>query len=385
MALSCCSGIGPQTVSELCRLLVSSSELSSLREAAGHLFSEYDVRRKLESGGHALGINRVATLLETLPQLGALFDAETEICDRFGVSLVTLWDTDLYPPALELLPTPPPVIWCKGKPFPDLSASIALVGSRAADQYGLGAVEQLVVELVEAGFATISGGALGIDTAVHRETIKKGGHTVAVLGGGLGCPYPPENAALFDCIAGVGTLVSLVPYHMFAHKGLFHARNVIIAALASMTIVVQAAAKSGALGTAQSALELNRSVGAVPGPITSPLSRGTNRLLREGAALVESARDVIDELGDVKQYGTPEKRTQKEIPEKSSQQKLFSEHLPSPTVEQKLLVLMSDQPRFVSDIARILSIEAHEVYKLLYTLAQEGRVVQDYRGYWQIT
>jgi DNA processing protein len=174
---------------------------------------------------------------------------------------------------------------------------VAIVGTRASTAYGERIARNLTRTLTRAGVTVISGMARGIDGAAHRTALEEGGKTVAVLGTGIDVPYPVGHRQLHRAIAERGLVVSENPPGMRAHLGAFPKRNRIIAALAPVTIVVEAGFRSGALNTASHALELGRVVAAVPGPIDSEQSRGSNQLLRDGAVVIAAPDDALALLG----------------------------------------------------------------------------------------
>ncbi|HEY4098392.1 MAG TPA: DNA-processing protein DprA [Baekduia sp.] len=177
----------------------------------------------------------------------------------------------------------------------DQPAAVAIVGTRRASPEGLEIARALGQGLASVGVTVVSGMALGVDSAAHAGALEAGGPTVAVLAGGADVAYPRSKARLYDAIvASGGAIVSEMPPRFAAFKWNFPARNRIIAALAPVTIVIEAAERSGSLITAEFALELGRDVGAVPGPVTSWRSDGTNALLRDGATLIRHPRDVLD-------------------------------------------------------------------------------------------
>lgn len=200
-----------------------------------------------------------------------------------------------YPELLRQIPDPPPVLYLRGQKELLSSASVAIVGSRAATAYGRRTSRSLATEI--APFLTIvSGMALGIDTEAHAGALAAGGGTIAVLGTGLDVVYPEQNRRLFEQIGERGLLVSEYPLGTSPEGFRFPARNRIIAGLCLGVLVVEAARKSGSLITAQMALDNGREVFAVPGQIDSFKSEGTHWLLKQGAKLVQSAQDVFDEL-----------------------------------------------------------------------------------------
>ncbi len=198
-----------------------------------------------------------------------------------------------YPDSLRALPQPPPVLHVRGR-FELLSRpGIAVIGTRAHSTYGRDATVSFVVGLVRAGYTIVSGLARGIDGIAHTTALEIDGDTIGVLGTGIDVPYPPEHAELIRAVAERGCLVSEFPDGTPPLKYHFPQRNRIIAGLARGVLVVEAPEKSGAMITAEYALDEGKEVFAVPGPIHNPTSRGTNRLIQEGAALVTSAADIL--------------------------------------------------------------------------------------------
>jgi DNA processing protein len=219
---------------------------------------------------------------------------ELERCNSMGYSLITLNDTD-YPALLLNLPDPPPVLYCNGSLERDL-CHIAVVGSRRATAYGKAVTHRLCRDLSTSGVSIVSGMALGIDTAAHLGALNAGGSTVAVLGSGLNRIYPPENRSLFARIAQNGAVLSEFSLDAAPEPHHFPQRNRIISGMALGTVVVEAARRSGSLITARLAAEQGREVYAVPGSIHAPTTRGTHELIRQGAKLIETAQDVIEEI-----------------------------------------------------------------------------------------
>lgn len=202
-----------------------------------------------------------------------------------------------FPERLGDLPDPPSVLYANGdrEHLRRLDApGVTVVGSRNPTAYGVEAARTLSRELAAAGIVVISGMAFGIDQTVHSAALEAGGTTVAVLAGGAECASPRTLRGLFESIRARGLVLSEMPPGFVPRRWSFAVRNRIMAALGRMTVVVEARARSGALITCRDAAELGRDVGAVPGPITSDLSRGTNALLADGAAVVRSVDDVLD-------------------------------------------------------------------------------------------
>lgn len=206
-------------------------------------------------------------------------------------------DSPQYPRELLDLQHPPSELYAMGRAAGLAQPRVAIVGTRASTAYGERITRSLTRTLARAGVTVISGMARGIDGAAHRTALEEGGNTVAVLGTGIDIPYPAGHRQLHRAIAERGLVVSENPPGMKAHQGAFPKRNRIIAALAPVTIVIEAGFRSGALNTASQALELGRIVAAVPGPIDSEQSRGSNQLLRDGAVLIAAADDALALLG----------------------------------------------------------------------------------------
>lgn len=215
--------------------------------------------------------------------------------EKEGV-LVLAEDDPRYPANLSGIHNPPPLLYVKGQPVFSPNA-VAIVGSRKGTVYGQEVAFKLAKELAMLDIAVISGMALGIDTRAHKGALQGSGFTVAVLGCGLDKCYPPDNRSLMQRIAAEGAVVTEFPLRTSPMPSYFPRRNRIISGMSLGTVVVEAMEKSGALITADFALEQGREVFAVPGNINSPYSRGCNRLIKQGAALVESVDDILAELG----------------------------------------------------------------------------------------
>jgi DNA processing protein len=202
-----------------------------------------------------------------------------------------------YPASLATLHDPPLVLYVRGTLEERDLLGIGLVGSRQATPYGLRQAARFAGELAEIGVTVVSGLARGVDTEAHRGALKsKEGRTLAVLGSGLEAVYPPENAGLARRISERGALLSEFPLRSAPEPGNFPRRNRIISGLSLGILVVEAGEKSGALITADWAMEQGREVFAIPGSVESPMSRGSHLLIRQGAKLAETAADVLEEL-----------------------------------------------------------------------------------------
>ena len=224
-------------------------------------------------------------------------EAELDLVARKGYQIVTFSDAD-YPALLREIPDPPPFLYVNGD-ISGIGHCIAMVGSRNATEYGIQNTLRLSRDLAVQGITVVSGMARGIDTAAHKGALACRGLTVAVLGSGLERIYPAENRKLFHDIAQHGAVISEFPLHAEPDAHNFPMRNRVISGMSLGTIIVEATRRSGSLITARLAAEQNREVFAVPGSISSFKSTGTHTLIKQGAKLVENARDVMEELPGV--------------------------------------------------------------------------------------
>ena len=213
------------------------------------------------------------------------------------------WDGDEYPPELCRIPDPPPLLRVRGEPWDPASPAVALVGTRRCSAYGRRQAIRFAGACAASGVVVVSGGARGIDAAVHQAVIRSGGRTVAVLGSGLGCPYPPEHESLFDdIVASGGSVISEFPTTAPPRPGQFPRRNRIVSGLSRGVLIIEAPRRSGALITARLAVEdQGRDAWVVPGPVEGGRSDGGHRAIAEGwAALIDTPEALlqwIDEAG----------------------------------------------------------------------------------------
>ena len=222
-------------------------------------------------------------------------ERELELINEYGCQILTLYD-DAYPLPLKKIDTPPLVLYVRGELTPADSLSVSLVGSRNAKDYGRKVSYRLSYQLAQRGLTVVSGFAKGIDTSAHRGALEAGGRTVAVMGNGLSFIYPAANRALVEKIEASGALISEFPIGVKPKPRNFPRRNRIISGLTLGTVVVEASNRSGALITARLAGEQGREVFAVPGEIFSELSTGTHRLINDGAKLINTVDDLLNEL-----------------------------------------------------------------------------------------
>ncbi len=205
-------------------------------------------------------------------------------------------DDPLYPPQLKQISDPPILLFIKGDPNALLLPQLAVVGSRNASQSGLNNAHAFCFDLAKRGLVITSGLAAGIDTQAHQGAIDAQGQTVAVMGTGINSIYPKKNQALAKTIPSYGAVISEFPFNTPPNAHNFPRRNRVIAGLAMGTLVIEAAQKSGTLITARFSMENNRPVMAIPGSIHNPLAKGCHQLIKQGAQLVESAQDILQEL-----------------------------------------------------------------------------------------
>ncbi|MFC1806792.1 DNA-processing protein DprA [Candidatus Omnitrophota bacterium] len=286
-------------------------------------------------------------------------DKEIDLAQRLGVDIRTIFD-NRYPVLLKGIFSPPIVLYIKGD-FTDTDIfSIGIVGARACTQYGRRMAKEVAGELSDHDITVVSGMARGIDTAAHKGCLSAGGRTIAVLGNGLASVYPPENKNLADLIANNGALVSEFPMKTPPHKRNFPQRNRVISGLSKAIVVVEAAKKSGALITADLAIDQGKEVFAIPGPCGSLASEGTNNLIRDGARLIGNASELIEELGVL------------------SKSKLSKNNEVgfSNTFEESIYGLLSDEPHDEDDIVESISLSAKGLKKALLDMEMKGLVKQ---------
>lgn len=240
-------------------------------------------------------------------------DEELRQAAERDIAIVPFISPD-YPAPLRRTPEPPLVLYVQGAMEKADAVALAVVGSRFPTHYGVTQAGRLAAELAARGLTIVSGLAQGIDTAAHRAALDAGGRTLAVLGGGIARLYPAENAALADEIAEHGAVISEFPIHTKPRDFNFPRRNRIVSGLSLGVLVVEAALKSGALGTADWALAQGREVFALPGRVTDKRSRGCHLLIKQGARLVETSEDVLEGLGDVGATLAPPRPRAKEQP-----------------------------------------------------------------------
>jgi len=312
----------------------------------------------------AAGLDRRA--ISNLLQARQVFDLDRmlDAVYKTGATVMTLDDDD-YPALLRELPDSPPVLYVKGTLLDADRWAVAFVGTRRATSYGRETTRQLVTSLAAAGITIVSGLALGIDAAAHKAALDAGGRTIAVLGCGIDRVYPPEHRKLAAEIAANGALISEFPLGTEPEGKNFPVRNRLISGLALGVVVVEAPLNSGALLTADQAIEQGRDVFAVPGNITSPASAGTNRLIQNGAKLVVSADDILDELNLTRT--SVETHTQ------------VRQIAPDSPVEAALAALLETEPLHIDDLVERSGLPITTVSSTLALMELKG-IVQRQEG-----
>ena len=288
-------------------------------------------------------------------------DPDTVLSDLLARNIDPLtWHDSRYPDRLNQIYDRPPVIYVRGAIAERDDWGIAVIGSRKPTAYGREMALTLSTELARNGITVVSGLARGIDSVAHRAALDAGGRTLAVQACGLDMVYPPEHTRLADEIAESGAVISDYPLDTRPRPDFFPRRNRIMSGLTLGTLVIEADEKSGALITAGYALEHNREVFAVPGNVTSPKSRGTNRLLQEGAKLVTRIEDVLEELN------------LKLVPEQLVMQELLEVSAP----EADLIKLLSREPIHIDEVIRQCDLPVSTVSSTLAMMELKGIVKQ---------
>lgn len=285
--------------------------------------------------------------------------AECERVHRAGVRILSRADPT-YPSLLRQTVNGPPLIYVRGTLHENDRWALAVVGTRQCSTYGRDATRRLVADLAGAGVTIVSGLAMGIDAVAHEAALQAGGRTLAVLGSGVDQIYPGQNRQLGQAVIGQGALVSEYALGTQPAAANFPARNRIISGLALGVLVVEAAARSGALITVQFALEQGRDVFAVPGSIFSPKSEGPHRLIRDGATIVTRAEDVLEALNM----------------QNAVEQQAVAAAMPETAEEVALLRLVEAEPRHIDAISRDSALTMPVVSATLAMLELKGLIKQ---------
>ena len=296
----------------------------------------------------------------------SLTDYQKKISD-LKINVITLNDK-LYPKLLKEIPDAPFLLYIRGnlEILEKLEPTIAVVGTRLITSYGEAVTRQLTTDLVSAGFIIVSGMAYGVDAVAHQTTIDMDGQTIAVLGCGVDVIHPRSNTSLYwKFIINYGLVISEFPVGQFAAKGFFPARNRIISGLSLGTVVTEGAADSGALITARFALEQGREVFAVPGPITSSLSKGPTFLLKQGAKLVTEVQDILEELNiknvPMKQFSHDARKNLEDLTAE----------------ERKIVALLRNENLHFDDLIRVTKIESSKLSGIL-TILEIKKIIKNF-------
>jgi len=349
LRLAMTPGVGPRT-----RQLL----LERFGSPAGILAAAPSELRQVEGVGPKLA-KAIATADQEIDAAGTLAD-----CWSRGIQLLV--DTDeRYPRLLSEIADPPALLFERGRLTSEDNLAIAIVGTRRASLYGKEQARRLGASLARAGLTIVSGLARGIDAEAHRGALSVGGRTIAVLGGGVVEIYPPEHVELAQQVAEQGALLSENPPGTSPRRGIFPQRNRLIAGMSVGVIVVEAPPRSGALITAAQANEQGREVFAVPGPVNSPGSQGCHRLIRDGARLVESADDVLEELGPlVDPVSTGEREIRHPAELKLNEQ------------EQQVLAAVGNEPISIDKVAAECGLPIHRVLATISVLEMRRMIAR---------
>lgn len=336
------------------------SGLGSLR--IQRLFEVFRTSERILKQGESV-LRRVDGIGVKIAKNITRFDCESFLTEEMklireqSINIVTFFD-DHYPQYLKQIPGFPIVLYCVGNLSKVKLPGIAIVGCRRASIYGQSVSRSLAKGLAYSGITVVSGMARGIDTVAHSGCLEADGTTVAVLGSGLGNVYPRENKKLFEGISSSGCVISEFPMMTSPQACNFPRRNRIISGLSAGVVVVEAAARSGALITARYALEQGREVFAVPGKVGQSQSVGTNRLIQQGAKLVAGIDDVLEEFPDLKCINVSSVFLKEDVQRKVD----------------AVLHLLSDEPKYIDEIFEQCNMATHDIMRSLLQWECEGRV-----------
>ncbi|MES2985055.1 MAG: DNA-processing protein DprA [Pseudomonadota bacterium] len=295
-------------------------------------------------------------------------EREYDALTKFGARII-MYGEEAYPRLLQYIADAPPILTVRGHTHLFAhTKTFGMVGARNASTNGCLFAKKIAADIGAAGYSIVSGLARGIDAAVHRGSLATG--TIAVIGGGIDNIYPPENAALFDEIAASGAILSELPFGAEPHARSFPGRNRIIAGMSRGVLVVEASLKSGSLITADFAQDYGRDVFAIPGSPMDPRCHGTNRLLKDGATMVETVGDILSNLSPIG-----------ELPLAEESPRLFAEPQPSFPDEKtlddaraKILEALSASPTLLDDVLAATDLTPHVLMAVLLELELAGRL-----------
>lgn len=280
-------------------------------------------------------------------------DSIIEKLDRYNVRIITIYDEE-YPINLKEIYTPPYVIFVKGELIKKDEYALAVVGSRKCTDYGKRATKDIVAGVASSGITIVSGLALGLDAEAHWAALKAGGRTIAVLANGLDTVYPTTNKSLAERIIENGCIISEQPIGMPPLKQNFPARNRIISGLSKGVLISEAGERSGTLHTSSFAIEQNRNIYAIPGPIYNPLAKGPNNLIKHGAKPTTCSLDILED------FGIEETAKEKQLPENSDEKIIFE--------------ILESEPKHIDDISKETKKESHEISRIISIMEIKGKV-----------
>ena len=345
LALNAIPGFGPVLI-------------KALLDRFGHPKRIFEASRRELARVDGIGERLAGMIKET--DIRGTVHRELKLIEKLNASIVTIKDPS-YPNNLRQIYDSPPLLYVRGDLQPMDDLAVSMVGSRLASNYGRMITERIAGDLARHGVTIVSGMARGIDSASHRGALSVGGRTIAVLGCGIDIVYPRENRHLFEEIMAHGAVISEFPMSTPPEGVNFPRRNRIISGLSLGVVIVQATSRSGSLITARLALEQNRDVFAVPGNIGMAGSQGTNRLIKQGAKLVESAEDILEEI-------LPRFRHQWSASE--------DRDLSLEEEEERVFCLLEDEPMHIDSIIAQTRMSASRVSTILLQLELRGLVQQ---------
>lgn len=355
--LSLIHGVGPATI----KLILEHVGYADLEKIYTYIATDFQAC--------GLPFERSVKLVQGLKD-HSLLDKELQLIQKYNISWCALGSAE-YPSLLAEIEQPPAILYYQGACLFNQTNTIAFVGARKADAYARVVVNKLITPLVDFGWVIVSGGAMGVDSFVHEKVVTLQGKTIAVLGSGLLHWYPTSNYQLFQRMIESGSMiVSCFPLQTKPTPSNFPARNRIIAGLSQGTVVVQAAAKSGALITADFALEQGREVFAVPGSIEHGLHDGCHNLIQQGAKLVTTVTDIMSELGfDIV--------TEQKIDNQLSLPLLHQ------CPDEKIILEMTLIATSTETLLSKIDLSFDDLMLKLFNLSLQGKITQDIMGLWK--
>ena len=363
LQLSLINGIGPRFIHNVCAK-IGLDNLASLYDMSVH-----DVSRTLN-----ISYTDAHTLVAGLNSKKKI-DEELNLLQKHAISWISTFDAT-YPALLKEIHLPPIGLYVQGAELIQFNKYFAIVGARKAHEYAHAAISHFVPSLIQNDWTIVSGGACGADSFAHISVLEGKGSTVAVLGSGLLCLYPSQNTQLFSrIIEQGGALVSPFPLMAKPVPGNFPARNRIISGLSRGCLVVQAAKKSGALITAEHALKEGREVFAVPGRIDDPLSAGCHYIIQQGAKLVHSVNDILEEIEENYRLKTNIQTNEENTASASIALNYTC------TMDEHIIALCKT-PCSIDELGVAVKKNPQELYEIVFNLHIQGRLFQNMAGLW---